>query len=69
MGDSGKEEEGNTIIRPPVVGINDNLWVRVGELGGEIWQGFEWIEHLLVLTRGRGSCITLLVSWLQCLYR
>ena len=37
--DSGKQEEGKTFHKLHVLGINDDLWARVCEVGSETWKG------------------------------
>ena len=39
--DSGKHEEGKTLHKLQVCGMNDDLWDRVRGLGCEIWKGCE----------------------------
>ena len=45
-----------------VLGLNDDLWIRVRGLGSEAWNGCEWDELLVVLTRLRGTGIISLTS-------
>ena len=37
--DSGKREEGKTLHKLHVLGMNDDLWGRVYRLGSESWNG------------------------------
>ena len=39
LSDSGKEEEGKMFHNMHVLGMNDDLWDRVRELGSETWKG------------------------------
>ena len=39
--DSGKQEEGKTFHKLPVLGMNDDLWDRVRGLSSETWKGCE----------------------------
>ena len=38
---SGKQEEGKTFHKLHVLGMNDNFWDRVREVGSETWKGCE----------------------------
>ena len=39
--DAGKQEEGMTVHKLLVLGINDNLWDNVCGLGSKTWKGCE----------------------------
>ena len=39
--DSGKQEEGKMFHKLHVIGMNDDLWGRVREVGSEAWKGCE----------------------------
>ena len=39
--DSGKQGEGKTFHKLHVLGMNDDLWDKVRELGSETWKGCE----------------------------
>ena len=53
--DSGKQG-GKTFHRLQVIGMNHNLWDRVGGLGSKICKGNKvWVGHLVFLERLRGA--------------
>ena len=60
--DSGKQEEGKTLHKLHVLGMNDDLWDRVLGVSSETWKGCERVELLVVLTRLRGTGIISLIS-------
>ena len=39
--DSGRQDEGKTLHKLHVLGMNDDFWVRVYGLGSETWKGCE----------------------------
>ena len=51
LSDSGKQREGKTFHKLHVLGINDNLWDRVGGVGSETWKGqyfiLPWLTTIL----------------------
>ena len=57
-----KGERSKTFHKLHVLGMNDNLWDRVHEVGNETWKGCELVKLLVVLTRLRGTGIISLIS-------
>ena len=52
-----KQEGGKMFYKLYVLGMIDDLWDEVRGLGSETWEGFEWVEHLVVPTRFRRTGI------------
>ena len=42
--DSGQQEEDKTFHKWHVLGMNGDLWDKIRRLGGETWEGCEWVE-------------------------